>query len=266
MARSATRRGRGTAIRARAGSRTGRAGRSGHAWQAALPACRSERSAHWRPISPPTWRRGAPPAEWRAYAAERHGVREGEAIEPQQARRHRRRHEAGDHDAVPVDGVVRRVLEPAVDFVADHDRGQQVGPRRAGELGRGERDRNVVARVAADVAGGGVDVVVEVENADQRAVEQDRARGRWSWSCRRRPCTAARRRSPPWSRSWRARPPRRARRSRSRWCRAAAASPAARLLAGCPRRERGAPNRRVSRPFPAPAKFGCWPFAPREAV
>ena len=98
-----------------------------------------------------------------------------DAVEPHQARGHGRRREARHHDAVPVAVVVHGVLEPAVDLVADHDRRQHVAAGRAGELGRRQRDRDVVARVAADLAALGVGVVVEVEDADERAVEQHRA-------------------------------------------------------------------------------------------
>ena len=113
----------------------------------------------------------------RPRAAQRDGIRQYHAVEAHQACRDRGRRETGDHDAVPVTVVLQGFLEPAVDFVADDDRRQHVAPGRAGELAGGQRDRDVVARMAADLAALGVDVVVEVKDADQRAVEQHGAGG-----------------------------------------------------------------------------------------
>ena len=91
-------------------------------------------------------------------------------IEPHQPACHRRRDQARDGDAVPRRIPLHQLLAAAEDLVAEHDRGDHLAPGRAGELAGRERHRDVVAGMAAEVAGLGVDVVVEIEDADERAV------------------------------------------------------------------------------------------------
>jgi len=92
------------------------------------------------------------------------------AVEPHQAARHRGRRQTRDRHAVPGRIALHQLLAAAENLVAEHDRGDDFAPRRAGEFAGRERDGNVVARMAAEIAAPGVDVVVEVENAHERAV------------------------------------------------------------------------------------------------
>jgi hypothetical protein len=99
--------------------------------------------------------------------------------QPQQPTGDGRRDDTGDGNAVPQRIGLHQRFAAAIDFVGEHDGGEKIAPGRFGQLRGGERDRNIVARVAA--AGAALrmradDVVVEIEDADQRAVGEHRAR------------------------------------------------------------------------------------------
>jgi hypothetical protein len=85
-----------------------------------------------------------------------------------------RRREPRDGDAVPGGIALHQFLGTAEDLVAEHDRGDELAPRRAAELSGRERYRDVVAGMAAEIAGLGADIVVEIENAHERAVGERR--------------------------------------------------------------------------------------------
>ncbi len=106
----------------------------------------------------------------RARSAERNGVRQPRPVEPDQAAGHRRRREPRDGHAVPGGIALHQFLGSAENLVAEHDGGDDLAPRRAGKLAGRERHRDVVAGMAAEIAGLGADIVVEIEDADQRAV------------------------------------------------------------------------------------------------
>ena len=90
-----------------------------------------------------------------------------------------RRDHTGNADAVPHRVRIHQCFAAAVDFVSEHDGGEEIASGRLGQLGGGERDRNIVARMAAAGAALRVradHIVVEIEDADQRAVGEHRAR------------------------------------------------------------------------------------------
>ena len=107
-----------------------------------------------------------------ACAAQSDRVRQAMPIEPHQSSRHRRRDQARYRDAVPRRIPFHQVLAAAEDLVAQHDRRDDLATGRAGEFTGRERHRNVIAGMSAEVAGLGVHVVVEIENADEGAVGQ----------------------------------------------------------------------------------------------
>jgi hypothetical protein len=115
----------------------------------------------------------------RAHGAECNGVRELFRVQAEQPPRHCGRGEPRNADAVPRRVGCHQRLAAAVDFAADEDRGQKIAAARAGELGGGERHRNIVARMAAAGAAMGMradHVIVEVEHANERAVGEHRVR------------------------------------------------------------------------------------------
>ena len=105
-----------------------------------------------------------------ACAAQRDGVRQALPIEPHQPAGHRRCDQSRHGDAVPRRVPLHQLLAAAEDLVAQHDRGNHLAAGRAIELAGRERHRNVVAGMAAEVAGLGIDVVVEIEDAHQGAI------------------------------------------------------------------------------------------------
>jgi hypothetical protein len=114
-----------------------------------------------------------------ARYAERNAVRELVVGQPHQPAGDGRRDHAGNADAVPHRIRIHQCFAAAVDFVREHDRGEKIASGRTGELRGGERDRDIVARVAAAGAALRVrahHIVVEIEDADQRAVGKHRAR------------------------------------------------------------------------------------------
>ena len=97
-------------------------------------------------------------------------MRQAVPIEPHQSPRHRRRDQARNRDAVPRRISLHQFLAAAENLVAQHDRRDDLATGRAGEFAGRERHRNVIAGMSAEVAGLGVHVVVEIENADEGAV------------------------------------------------------------------------------------------------
>jgi hypothetical protein len=90
-----------------------------------------------------------------------------------------RRDDTGNGDAVPYRVRIHQRFAAAVDFISEHDDGEKIASGRSGKLGGGERDRDIVARMAAAGAALRVrahHIVVEIEDADQRAVGEHRAR------------------------------------------------------------------------------------------
>jgi hypothetical protein len=106
-----------------------------------------------------------------ARRAERDGVGKTSAVEPHQAARHRGRRQTRDRDAVPGGIALHQLLAAAENLVAEHHRGDDFAPARAGELAGRERHRNVVAGMAAEVAA--------LEDAHERAVGEH-SWARWS--------------------------------------------------------------------------------------
>jgi hypothetical protein len=95
------------------------------------------------------------------------------AIKPHQAAGHRRRRQPGNADAVPHRVGVHQRFAAAVDFVAEDHRGDKVKSARAGKLGGGERNWNIVAWMAAACAAlrmGADHIVIEIEHADEGAI------------------------------------------------------------------------------------------------
>src|SRR5215208_299668 len=82
--------------------------------------------------------------------------------------------EAGDSHAVPVAVAIHHLLEATVDFISEHDRGKHLTAGGAGKFSRSDRNRDVIARMAADLTGFCVDVIIEVKNSNKTAIDQHR--------------------------------------------------------------------------------------------